>query len=138
MKANPSMEAPTHDQRKEAAIEAAVMLLASGRPVPTVTAEMRKREIPAEEYEEIWSEIEARAKKRIVAQRRRTRMTGWCWLGLGAAVLIGFFWVLIVHHFVSVPLLLGFGPLGYGIHLLRLPDGGEPAIEPPQFFGKMS
>ena len=130
------MEAPTHEQRREAAIEAAVMLLASGRPVPTVTAEMRKREIPADELEEIWPEIDVRAKEEIAARRRRVRMAGWCWLGVGAVVLAGFAWVLIVHRVVSVPLLLGLGPLGYGIHLLRLPDGRELAIEPPQFFGK--
>jgi len=91
-----TLEAPTHAQRREAAIEAAVML----------------------------------------PRRHRNRMAGWFWLALGAAILAGFFWMLIVRRSVSVPLLLGLGPFGYGMHLLRLADGREPAIEPPQFFGK--
>ena len=130
------MEEPTHEQRKEAAIRAAVMLLASGRPVPTVTAEMRKREIPAKEYEEIWPEIARRAKAEIDVRRRRIRMAGWCWAALGVAALLGFLWNLMVWRTVSVPLLVGSFALSYGIRLLRRSSGGETVIEAPPFFGR--
>ncbi len=130
------IEEPTKAQKWSASIEHAARVLADGRAMGTVRVVLEKRGMTPEDIDGVMDEISGRAGELMRERRKMVRRVGVCWLLVGSAALIGFAWALILHGRCSVALLLGLVPLGYRIHLLRLPATRESDLEPPQFFGR--
>ena len=130
------IEAPTDTQKHHAQIAHAAQLLASGRTAATVIGDLKKRGMSEKDIEASWADIQLCGKELIRVRRRRVRVMGFCWSGIGMSLLGGIVWSVIFYGAIPFILILGTIPLAYGIYLLRLPATEEPSIDPPNLFGR--
>ncbi len=111
-------------------------MLADGRSVEAVMADLKKRGMMPQEITEAWTRLRDLGIGIQRERRRRIRIMGICWLSLGGVMLGALVCLIILYGTLSFLLLFGFVPMAYGIYLLRLPPTREPTIDPPQIFGR--